>query len=199
LLFNDEESVFPLLRTTLFGDDSLPCGNKIAVVGVDNGIVIFELIMLLLTIEFAQLVLVDIMSPLLILQSFTEELDSAFLGLLTISTSGQIFRLHVKNRFLYKGVERKMPYMDNKITELDYVADGGSSRVLKKMLVINGNEIPVAMKIVDGKSNEAARELKIYSKIQTHENIIKFYESRHEPDGSYTFVLEYGELGSLRG
>ncbi|CAG8768230.1 4632_t:CDS:2, partial [Acaulospora morrowiae] len=38
LLFNDEESVFPLLRTTLFGDDSLPCGNEMAVVGMDNGI-----------------------------------------------------------------------------------------------------------------------------------------------------------------
>ncbi|CAG8681202.1 5106_t:CDS:1, partial [Acaulospora morrowiae] len=81
LLFNDEENLFPLLRTAIFGDDSLPCGNEMAVVGVDNGIVIFELIILLLTIEFARLVLVDIMSPLLILRSFTKELDSAFLGL----------------------------------------------------------------------------------------------------------------------
>ncbi|CAG8601779.1 1581_t:CDS:2, partial [Acaulospora morrowiae] len=98
------------------------------------------------------------------------------------------------------GVEGLMPRMDsqNQITELDLVAYGGSSRVLKKMLVINGNETPVAMKIVNKKSNEADRELKTYSEIKTHENIIKFYESRHGLDGSYTFILEYGELGSLR-
>ncbi|CAG8759046.1 5378_t:CDS:2, partial [Acaulospora morrowiae] len=79
----------------------------------------------------------------------------------------------------------------------NHVADGGSSRVLKKILVINGNKTPVAMKIVDKKSNEADRELKAYSEIKSHENIIKFYESRHEPDGSCTFVLAYAELGSL--
>ncbi|CAG8441971.1 14229_t:CDS:2 [Acaulospora morrowiae] len=61
--------------------------KKMAVVDVDNGIVIFELMMLLLTIEFAQLVLADIISPILILQFFIKELDSAFLGLLTILTS----------------------------------------------------------------------------------------------------------------
>ncbi|CAG8743197.1 5924_t:CDS:2, partial [Acaulospora morrowiae] len=73
------------------------------------------------------------------------------------------------------GVERKMPCMDNRIIELNHMADGGSSRVLKKMLVINGNEIAVAMKIVNKKSNEADRELKTYSEIKSHENIIKFY------------------------
>ncbi|CAG8635306.1 7587_t:CDS:2, partial [Acaulospora morrowiae] len=87
--------------------------------------------------------------------------------------------------------------MDNRIIELNHVAEGGSSRVLKKILVINGNETPVAMKIVDKKSNEADRELKTYSEIKSHENIIKFYESHHEPDGSYAFALAYAELGSL--
>ncbi|CAG8501339.1 1229_t:CDS:2 [Acaulospora morrowiae] len=91
-----------------------------------------------------------------------------------------------------------MQCMDNRIIELNHVADGGSSRVLKKILVINGNETSVAMKIVNKKSNEADRELKTYSEIKSHENIIKFYESRHEPDKSYTFVLEFAELGSLR-